>query len=356
MNTRAVGTIGDLSAGATRIRYCRGAVDPVSLDSSEVHISGWVLHPQIPLDRVTLAIDGTILGETGIEPRPDVAEAFGTIPHAGTSGFRLTANPPTPLHRMSELTVTGQTSAGVVRFRSLLPEPFPQGPSPPPELMQRVSGTADRVVFHAIGRQVAADLCRAIDDGSGGARPMSILDWGCGPGRVTPYLASLLPGSAIVGSDVDAAAIAWCTAQFKDLRFATQATLPPLPFAPSSFDVVVGSSVFTHLDAFHQAAWIRELHRILKPDGRLIASTHGRFSASFFPELTRDLDQRGIIDSIRDGALDALCPTTYYRSVFQTRAYTEQLLHPHFHMDGYTEAGLASFQDLFIATRLSTSP
>jgi SAM-dependent methyltransferase len=253
---------------------------------------------------------------------------------------------------MSELTVTCQTSAGVVRYRSLLPEPFPQGPSPPPELMQRVSGTVDPAVFHAIGRQVAADLFRAIDGTSGGARPMSILDWGCGPGRVIPYLASQLPGSVIVGSDIDPAAVAWCAAQFKALRFETHATLPPLPFADSSFDVVLGSSVFTHLDASHQAAWIREIHRILKPDGRLIASTHGRFAAGFFPELARDLDQHGIIDSIRDSALDALCPATYYRSVFQTQEYTGQLLHPHFHMDNYTEAGLTGFQDLFIAKRL----
>jgi SAM-dependent methyltransferase len=334
------------------VLYCRGGLDYVLLEPPGIHVSGWLLHPTIPLNRVTIAVGGSDLGQTDIEPRPDVAKLFAAIPHAGASGFRLEAELPTLLHRMSELTVTCRTVAGAVQYRSLLPEQVPTGSFPPPELMWRVSGNADPAVFYGVGRQVAADLVRAMKAALRGGRPTSILDWGCGSGRVTHHLVQHLPGTLIAGSDVDSTAISWCRTRFKGLRFESHSTLPPLPFSSSSFDVVLGSSVFTHLDAAHQAAWIREIHRVLKPDGRLIASTHGGFAAAFFPELTRDLDTAGIVDSIRDPTLNALCPETYYRSVFQTKPYTEKILNPFFYVETYTEAGLAGFQDLFTAVRL----
>jgi len=344
--------MGTMNAGGAGVRYCRGGLDHVLLEPPGIRVSGWLLHPTIPLSDVTIAIGGSDLGHASIEPRPDVAKLFAAIPHAGASGFRLAAELPALVHRTSELTVTCETAAGTVQYRSVLPEPVPTGPFPPPELMWRVSGNADPAVFHAVGRQAAADFVRAIDAASHGGRPAAILDWGCGSGRVTHHLVQHLPGTLITGCDIDATAISWCRNRFKGLRFECHSTLPPLPFATASFDVVLGSSVLTHLDAAHQAAWIREIHRVLKPQGRLIASTHGGFAAAFFPDLTRDLETAGIIDAIRDPTLDALCPETYYRSVFQTKQYTEKMLNPFFAMEAYTEAGLAGFQDLFTAVRL----
>ena len=49
---------------------------------------------------------------------------------------------------------------------------------------------------------------------------------------------------------------------------------PPLPFPNEHFDLIWAVSVFTHLTA-HWADWLVELHRLLTPDGRLVATFLG---------------------------------------------------------------------------------
>jgi SAM-dependent methyltransferase len=50
---------------------------------------------------------------------------------------------------------------------------------------------------------------------------------------------------------------------------------PPLEFAERFFDAVYAMSVFTHLPADLQRAWVHELSRVLRPDGLLLVTTHG---------------------------------------------------------------------------------
>jgi ubiquinone/menaquinone biosynthesis C-methylase UbiE len=54
---------------------------------------------------------------------------------------------------------------------------------------------------------------------------------------------------------------------------------PPLPLESNSFDVVYAVSVLTHLSVAQQHAWLKELRRMLRPDGSLILTTHGEQSA-----------------------------------------------------------------------------
>ncbi len=49
---------------------------------------------------------------------------------------------------------------------------------------------------------------------------------------------------------------------------------PPLPLDGDSFDLIWAISVFTHLSD-QWAAWLLELHRILREDGVLFATIHG---------------------------------------------------------------------------------
>jgi SAM-dependent methyltransferase len=105
----------------------------------------------------------------------------------------------------------------------------------------------------------------------------SLLDFGCGCGRVlVPMRRSpLLSGCRLVGSDVDAEAIRWLRAAFPDLELAVNPFSPPLPFEDDEFDVIVSFSVFTHLDERSQFAWLRELRRVLSPDGVALLSVQG---------------------------------------------------------------------------------
>lgn len=164
-----------------------------------------------------------------------------------------------------------------LRHRSVTPD---DGlPLPPRRLMVRVAMTADADWFLRSGRAgydaIAAHL--------GDAR--SVLDFGCGCGRVTRYYKEF--GGDVAGSDVSEPAIAWCRENLRFGRFEVNGLAPPLVFPDESFDLVYALSVFTHLTADLQLAWRDELRRVLRPGGRLLVTTHGR---SYVPRL--DVEER----------------------------------------------------------------
>jgi SAM-dependent methyltransferase len=164
----------------------------------------------------------------------------------------------------------------VVSLRPGRPASVDGPPLPPRRLMVRVAGTADadwflrsgRAAYDAIASHVPLESVR------------SVLDFGCGCGRVTRYWESF-PG-AVAGSDVNARAIDWCRENLGFAAFERNALAPPLAFDASSFDLVYALSVFTHLTAELQLAWRDEVLRVLRPGGVLLLTTHGR---SYVPRL-----------------------------------------------------------------------
>jgi SAM-dependent methyltransferase len=61
-----------------------------------------------------------------------------------------------------------------------------------------------------------------------------------------------------------------------DVRFETIGSWPPLPCEPSSVDLVVAYSVFSHLPENVATAWMAEFLRVLKPGGLVVATTQSR--------------------------------------------------------------------------------
>jgi SAM-dependent methyltransferase len=89
-------------------------------------------------------------------------------------------------------------------------------------------------------------------------------------------------GGSVCGSDVSRKAIEWCREHLDFAAFVHNGLAPPLDLDDESFDLVYALSVFTHLTADLQLAWRDELRRVLRPDGRLLITTHGR---SYVPRL-----------------------------------------------------------------------
>jgi SAM-dependent methyltransferase len=111
------------------------------------------------------------------------------------------------------------------------------------------------VVRNALARFLrgqAADLRRG--------EKVRILDVGCGPKPYYPFFAEV--ASDYVGVDVVENPAA-------ELRGAVEA----LPVDDASFDVVLCTQVLEHAD--DPAAAVRELRRVTRPGGRVLASTHG---------------------------------------------------------------------------------
>jgi SAM-dependent methyltransferase len=171
----------------------------------------------------------------------------------------------------------------VVSLRPGRPASVEGPPLPPRRLMVRVAGTADADWFLRSGRAAYDTVAAHVPP----AGIESVLDFGCGCGRVTRYWNGF-PGS-VSGSDVSAKAVEWCRANLPFARFERNALAPPLAFDDESFDLVYALSVFTHLTADLQLAWRDELRRVLRPGGRLLLTTHGR---SYAPRLEGDERER----------------------------------------------------------------
>jgi SAM-dependent methyltransferase len=125
--------------------------------------------------------------------------------------------------------------------------------------------------YLARGRQVVRAIERVLpDDWSWSDK--RVLDFGCGAGRIVRHLPELAPQADVWGSDIDPACIAWDSENLDPaISFVVHGETPPLPFASDTFDLVYAVSVFTHLDR-HWADWLLELHRILAPEGILVAT------------------------------------------------------------------------------------
>lgn len=124
---------------------------------------------------------------------------------------------------------------------------------------------------------------RPLLDGYGlDLRGLEALEFGCNFGASSIVLARL--GASVVGVDVDPGAVdlARCNAARHgrpDIDLRHVADTRRLPFGDARFDFVLCNSVLEYVDAAHLGAIIAELHRVIKPGGRLLVTgTSSRLS------------------------------------------------------------------------------
>jgi SAM-dependent methyltransferase len=104
----------------------------------------------------------------------------------------------------------------------------------------------------------------------------SVLDFGCGWGRMARFFLRDLDPSKIWGVDCLARIIAVCQQTNKWCNFRVVDPLPPTTFPGEMFDLIYSYSVFSHLSEDAHKKWLLEFNRILRPGGLLIATTRGR--------------------------------------------------------------------------------
>jgi SAM-dependent methyltransferase len=101
------------------------------------------------------------------------------------------------------------------------------------------------------------------------------LDFGCSSGRVVRVLASAMPEVEWHGCDPIPDAIEWAREHLAGIRFEQSPEYPPLPYDDGSFDFAFAISIWSHFSEQAGLDWLRELHRIVKPGGRLLLTAHG---------------------------------------------------------------------------------
>lgn len=185
-------------------------------------------------------------------------------------------------------------------------------PLPPAHLVDLVIGTRELAWYQLGGlfmHQAITTLVRR--NGVPIESVKSILDFGCGCGRILRWYAALRHQCEMWGCDYNPALVAWCQKNLSEIaRFKVNQANPPLDFEDNKFEFVYAYSVFTHLAVEQQQPWLKELVRLLRPGGLLLITVHGRrvaWRSGFSSEQLQQLDEEGVMVFGADKSGSNLC-------------------------------------------------
>jgi SAM-dependent methyltransferase len=172
--------------------------------------------------------------------------------------------------KVEELEIALEQMESILQVEKSIP------PAPPKHLQIRVVGVyvPDFIRSGVRTYQLLNDALKSVSKNLDGFK--TILDFGCGCGRIIRAFRHFLPSQNLYGTDIDPEAIEWLRTNYRDIaEFAVNPHLPPMPYKEETFDFIYSISIFTHLPEEMQFAWLEELRRITKPGGYLILTTHG---------------------------------------------------------------------------------
>lgn len=157
-----------------------------------------------------------------------------------------------------------------------------------------------------------------------------VLEIGCGPGGLVLRAQRMHPDAEVVGLDPDPLALTRARRKAGraglSVRF-DQGKAGELPYPDESFDRVLSSFMFHHLDDGEKRRALAEVRRVLRPGGQLhlvdvAGHHHGRFGRRMQrSEFLRDNAGDGIPDRMRAAGLTEVrtgergrLRTTFYRA------------------------------------------
>ena len=179
----------------------------------------------------------------------------------------------------------------------------------------------------------------------------SILDWGCGCGRLTRYLHDLPPRSSVTGIDIDSDNIQWCQKNLPFGSFCPISTTPPTSLQGSAFDLIVGISIFTHLRQRDEFLWLEELKRLAAPGAILLMTIHGMDTlcrSGLARDLIEKLFKEGFLDAGQNPDLDGLDIGSYYRTTFHTEDSLRRTWGEYFSIVDIVPGYIGNHQDLVV--------
>jgi SAM-dependent methyltransferase len=221
---------------------------------------------------------------------------------------------------------------------------------------------AHRALFLETGRRSLEDLEAALAAvGDTLSSHESILEFGCGCGRIMRWMEDLGRARKLAGTDIDARAIEWASENLPFARFDVNEGLPPTRYGDGEFDLIINHSVFTHLDESYQDRWLAELQRITAPAGLVVLSIHGEHAFRVSEEQLevgsrQRREWRGVLE--RDGILfvsdDSYVGSAFpdfYHTAFHAPWYVFEHWGRWFDVLAYLPRSSLDFQDQVVLRR-----
>jgi len=196
-----------------------------------------------------------------------------------------------------------------------------------------------------------------LDDGA------AVLDFGCSSGRAVRVLAAWRPQIRWIGCDPNADAIAWARDHLPGVEFFVSPQEPPLDLDAGCLHAVYAISVWSHFSAGAALRWLAEMHRILRPGGALVITTHGLDAVAYFARhgrIGRDDAARYVTDLLAHGHAyaDAFGPEgdwgvkgPDWGQAFMMLDWLMENATPAWSLRDYQPGGLQSCQDVIVLTR-----
>jgi SAM-dependent methyltransferase len=224
---------------------------------------------------------------------------------------------------------------------------------PPDDLAYDAYGFLNWEQYWTSGIETATLLSSILLREFSDQHPRRLLEWGCGPARIVRHIPEMLNASGnwcVFGTDYSSATVRWCRDNITGVVFSENGLEPPLPYGTMSLDAVYCISVFTHLSEAMQCAWAKELARVLREGGVLIASFHGDATRSHLiasEQRRYDCGQAVVRGHVAEGKRTFVA--------YHPPDFVRKLLSPEFEIVSQQTSPVPSLglQDLYVAKKLS---
>ena len=332
-------------------------IDHISFDGSEFEIVGWALAPGGRHSEIGFTLNEELF-ETIEFPiaRPDVAEVFWFKPGADCAAFHCRTRATSEAFRNGYATLkcVDRNTGQPVRqeYNWYYPDDRGYPALPDPARRVRVAGNESAEIFRLEGFTTFTKLDQALRRilGRGLGEFDHILDWGCGSGRVTRYFSGL-QNVKLTGADIDVDNLNWCKRELGFGEFILIPLHPPTDLRLSSFDLLIGISVFSHLKEADQIEWLYELNRIARPGAVLLMSVLGEATASrssWSHSLWEQWRSSGILCSSNSDLKGYIEDDEYYCNTYLTTDYIRRSWSRFFNIMEIVPAYIGNQQDLVI--------
>jgi SAM-dependent methyltransferase len=333
-------------------------IEDVQYKGDLLEISGWALPPEGTHSRVGFTVNDQEFEQVEYPLlRTDVGKVFWFKPGAEAAAFRCrTTITREQLFRdgCAVLKCLDRQTGLPLReeFNWYYPDDQNAPPLPDAQRRKRVAGNESAAVFRLEGYTTFKKLDLALRKvGQSGLNQFhSILDWGCGCGRMARNFYRLADAK-LTGVDIDKDNLNWCKEHIPFGEFQAVPLHPPSRLESASFDLLIGISVFSHLAEPQQSEWLQELYRIARPGAFLLMSVLGETTAcqmTLTAELWENWHRKGIFSLSNIDLVGYIEDDEYYCNTYMTQDYIRRTWSNHFRVLDIIPAYIGNQQDLVI--------